>query len=266
MRRNLADLLLVSGLALAALALTLLGVSHPAPRLLLGLPLALLLPGYALTAALFPQPTLPGADRALYTLGLSLCASILGGFALNASPWGLVAESWAALLAYLTLAGCVVAFARRHWLPATPEAPQPAGAEQPAPAYGLSLGQGVFFGLALVVVVGAVGLARAEAEQRPAADVLQLWMLPEAAGDGPAVRVGLTSVGPAAGTFRLQLLRGGYRIHEWPAITLGPGERWAERLSLAGRQPGAGAYEARLSRVDEPRTTIRQVSLWLEGR
>jgi hypothetical protein len=266
MRRNLTDLLVVSGLALAALATTLLGVEHAAPRLLLGLPLAIILPGYALAAALFPRPSLPDADRALYTLGLSLCASILGGFALNASPWGLAPASWAVLLAYITLGGCVVAFARRQLPPSEPAALQPAGANPSRPAYGLSLGQGLLFGLALLVVAGAVGLARAEAGQRPAADVLQLWMLPDTDGDGPAVRVGLTSVGPAVGTYRLQLMRGGYRIHEWPAITLGPGERWEATLSLAGRQPGAGAFEARLSRVDDPHTTIRQVSRWLESQ
>jgi hypothetical protein len=264
MRRNLADLLLVAGLAIAALVVTLLGVSHPAPRLLLGLPLTIVLPGYALTAALFPYPSITGLDRALYTLGLSLCAIILAGFALHLSPWGLTAETWAVILAYVTLGGCIVAFLRRQLLAAPPQVAQPDAADAPAPAYGLSLGQGLLFGLAIVVVIGAVGLAQAEAQQRPAADVLQLWMLPDDDASGPALRIGVNTVGPAAGTFRLQLMRDGYRIHEWPAITLGPDERWEDRLSLARQQPGAGAFEARLSRVDDPHTTIRQVSIWLE--
>lgn len=266
MYRKLVDLLLAGGLALAAVVVTLLGVENPALRLLLGLPLALLLPGYALTAALFPHSTLPGADRALYTLGLNLCATILSGFALHASPWGLVPAGWAVILAWVTLAGCVVAFARRQLLPAPAEAATPAVSGEQKSAYGLSLGQGLLFGLALLVVVGAVGLARAEAQQRPAADVLQLWMLPDTRDDVAAVRVGVTSVGPAAGVFRLQVMRGGHLIHEWPTVTITPGAHWEEHLSLAGRQPGQGAFEARLSRADEPHTVVRQVTLWFEGK
>lgn len=264
MRRNCADLLLVAALALAAAAATLLGVTHPAPRLLLGLPLALLLPGYALAAALFPQRTLPGADRALYTLALSLCASILSGFALNASPWPLAPASWAVTLAWVSMAGCVVACARRA-LPAVAARPAPSPGGGGAPPRRLRLGQALLLGLAIAVVAGAVWLARAEAEQRPAADVLQLWMLPAGDDGEPALRVGVTSVGPAEGSFRLQLTRGGYLIHEWPAITIAPGERWEGRLSLAGRQPGAGAFEARLSRVEAPHHILRQVTAWAEA-
>jgi uncharacterized membrane protein len=264
MRWNLADLVLVSGFALAALTITLLGVEHPALRLLLGLPLAVLLPGYALTAALFPHPTLPGTDRALYTLGLSLCALILSGFALNALPWGLVPKSWAVILAELTLGGCVVAFARRHLLLAMPETLPPATKDEQRAAYGLSLGQGLLVGLALIVVVGAIALAHTGAQKRPAADVLQLWMLPE--GDATGVRIGINSVGPAEGEFRLQLRRDGYLIHEWPTISLKPGDRWADRLSLAGRQPGEGAFEAILYRTETPHTIFRQVTIWIEGQ
>ena len=96
MSRKSFDLALVCALALAALILALLGTSSPMLQLLLGLPLVLVLPGYALTAALFPHGALGGADRALFTLGLSLCAAILCGFVLNRTPWGLRPESWAA--------------------------------------------------------------------------------------------------------------------------------------------------------------------------
>jgi hypothetical protein len=264
MRRTHTDLLLAAGVALAAMTVILLGVEHPALRLLFGLPLTVLLPGYALTAALFPRPTLPGPDRALYSLGLSLSASILGGFALHVSPWGLAPSSWAALLTELTLGGCIVAFARRRLLPAQPTPTQPA--DQAAPDLRLSLGQGVLLALSIAVVAGAVGFARGEAQQRPAADVLQLWMRPEAIDGRPAVRIGLNSVGPAEGTFRLQLMRDGYLVHEWPAIAIQAGSQWEERLILAGRQPGAGAFEARLSRVGEPQTVIRRVAVWVAGQ
>src|SRR5689334_8130820 len=114
MTRKSFDLALACALALAALVLIVLGVSSPALRLLLGLPLVLLLPGYTLTAALFPDRALGGADRALFTLSLSLSTAILCGFVLNRTAWGLRPESWAVILSTVVLGSSMIAFARRH--------------------------------------------------------------------------------------------------------------------------------------------------------
>src|SRR5262245_13923461 len=199
------DLALVCALALAAMALTLLGVSSPALRLLLGLPLALVLPGYALMSALFPRHRLGGVERTLFTLSLSLSTVILCGFVLNRTPWGLRPESWAVILSEIILGASLIAAVRRHLIPASP-ASQPHEQEvcrshspiAGGPRLGLSGGQTVLFGLAIAVVAGAMLLARGEAALRPAPDVIQLWMLP---GDKAAsVRLGVNSIGLAEGT------------------------------------------------------------------
>jgi len=265
------DLALVCVLALAALALNLLGASSPALRLLLGLPLALVLPGYALTAALFPHRAPGGADRALFTLSLSLSAAILCGFVLNRTPWGLRPESWAVALSDVVLGGSLIAFARRHLIPARSASiardklARAAPSETAAhPRLGLTAGQSLLFGLAIVVIAGAVLLARSEAALRPAPEVVQLWMLPADPAESPTLRVGINSVGPAAGDFRLQIERGGYIIREWPSLTITPGQRWEETLVLQGRQPGSGPFEARLYRAEEPSVIYRRVALWFD--
>ncbi|MFL5804821.1 MAG: DUF1616 domain-containing protein [Roseiflexaceae bacterium] len=271
MSRKSLDLALVCALALAALALTLLGVNSPALGLLLGLPLALVLPGYALTAALFPRRTLGGADRALFTLSLSLSIAILCGFVLNRTSWGLRPESWAVALSDVALGGSLIAFARRQLLPARSasvardEQAHTAPSETATrPRLSLSIGQSVLFGLAIAVIAVAMLLARSEAALRPAPDVVQLWMLPSDTAEPHTLRVGLNSVGPAAGDFRLQIERGGYIIREWPSLIITPGQRWEETLTVQGRQLGSGPFEARLYRAEEPNVIYRRVALWFD--
>lgn len=59
-------------------------------RLVLGLPFVLLLPGYLLTAAIFPgRFDLEGLHRLGLSFGLSIIIVPLIGFALNYMPWGI---------------------------------------------------------------------------------------------------------------------------------------------------------------------------------
>lgn len=252
MTRNLSDLLLVSVLAVAMLGLALLGWDAGPLRLVLGLLLVLVLPGYALTAALFPDATLPRTDRLLYTVGLSLVVTILGGFVLNWTPWGLRTQSWAVLLSYITLGGCVAAVVRRPVAIAVTE----------RSSLRISPGQIGLFALAALTLVGSVAIARSEAAQHPAPDVVQLWILP---GDQPqTARLGVITKGPTAGSYRLVVQRGGYTIREWPALTIKDDDRWEATLELSARQPGSGPIEARLYRADDPNTVYRNVTLWLD--
>jgi len=260
------DLVLVSLLAPAALLLTLFDLDNTILRALLGLPLVLILPGYALTAALFPDDTLAGTDRVVFTLGLSLGSTILGGFVLNWLPWGLHPDSWVVLLTFLTLGGSIIAFARRYLLAlsASPRTEPEADPPMHRSPIGLSVGHGMLFGLSTLVVVGAVVLARTEAAQHPPADVIQLWMLLDATADTPEVRLGINSFGAADGTFRLQLQQEGYILQEWPALEIMPGQRWETTVTLREQQSGDGPVEARLYRQGAPREIYRQVSLWPE--
>jgi uncharacterized membrane protein len=256
------DLALASALALAAMALTLLGASGPL-RLFLGLPLVLVLPGYALTAALFPRRAFDASERLLFSLGISIAVTILGGFLLNLSPWGLQADSWSVLLAYLTFGGCLAAFARRRFAPAEMEGvgEQAHAAKNHAPGHmtiRLSIGQALLFGLAAALIVGAVVVSRDAAAQRPAADVIQLWILP---GEPGEVRVGVNNLVAVEATFRLQVLRDGHIIREWPALALTAGQKWAETVPVQA-EAGRGPLEARLYRLEEPSVVYRRVTLW----
>lgn len=268
MIRKSVDLLAISVFAVAALLFTLLGVSNPLLRLLFGVPLVLFLPGYALIAAIFPWRELHGAERFLFTASASLSVTIMCGFVLNRTPWGLRPESWAVMLSDMTLGASMVAFVRRQFF----EPPHRASAQEDAmlasqvpnhPRFGFGVGQIVLLGLAGTVLASAILLARHEAALRPDPNVLQLWMLPGAQANPPTIRIGVNSAG-MAGTYRLQIQHGDYIIREWPVLTLTSGQQWQEVVTLQARQPGTGAFEARLYRTDAPDVVYRRVALWLD--
>jgi uncharacterized membrane protein len=87
-------------------------------RIVLGIPLVLFIPGYALIAALFPGCSdLDGIERAALSFGLSIALVPLTGLALNYTPWGIRLDPVMTCLSILTVALCLIAQYRRARLP-----------------------------------------------------------------------------------------------------------------------------------------------------
>ncbi|MFQ5924446.1 MAG: DUF1616 domain-containing protein [Dehalococcoidia bacterium] len=84
-------------------------------RIILGLPFVLFLPGYALTAALFPKKgDLGGIGRIALSFGLSIAVTALVGLILNYTPWGLSLYPILLSLTVFILAASAVAYYRRR--------------------------------------------------------------------------------------------------------------------------------------------------------
>ncbi|WP_305065240.1 DUF1616 domain-containing protein [Methanococcoides sp.] len=93
-------------------------LSDTAIRTILGLPMVLFLPGYALIAALFPKKDdLDGIERVALSFGLSIAVVPLIGLGLNYTPWGIRLLPILVSLSFFTIAMCVVAVFRRRVLP-----------------------------------------------------------------------------------------------------------------------------------------------------
>ncbi|MDA0524660.1 DUF1616 domain-containing protein [Methanococcoides alaskense] len=87
-------------------------------RTILGLPMVLFLPGYALIAALFPKKDdLDGIERVALSFGLSIAVVPLIGLGLNYTPWGIRLLPILVSLSFFTVVMCVVAVLRRRVLP-----------------------------------------------------------------------------------------------------------------------------------------------------
>jgi uncharacterized membrane protein len=111
-------MLLLAGTALAS-AFALITASFALPealRVALGVPMVLLLPGFALICVLFPGPRLSRSELLLASVGSSLAITTCACVLLGATPVGLARESLAMLLGGGTMALSVVAGAREHRL------------------------------------------------------------------------------------------------------------------------------------------------------
>ncbi len=114
------DIALVILWTLACIPFVLLPPLNETPvRILLGLPLVLFLPGYALIALLFPRKDdLDGIERVALSFGLSIAVVPLTGLALNYTPFGIRLSPVLFSLALLTIALALGAILRRAKLPA----------------------------------------------------------------------------------------------------------------------------------------------------
>lgn len=118
-RINSADLDIVAALVLLTDLFILVPELAATPiRTVLGLPMVLFLPGYALIAALFPaKDDLDGIERIALSFGLSIAVVPLIGLGLNYTPWGIRLIPIMVSLSVFTLLMCAVAVYRRMQLP-----------------------------------------------------------------------------------------------------------------------------------------------------
>lgn len=226
-------------LILTALALA--GAAVPAGswallRALLVLPLALFLPGYALSRAIFRRGAPPLAERIVLTLSLSLVTIALVSLFLYTASVGLTVRSWAVALAIVTAGGTLAAAAQP--LPASdgfaPTMRGPASrALRPVPI--------VIVLIAAAVLAGAVVLARTPLSSPSARGYTALW-LTRVHGSGTLV-LGVRSEERRRTRYVLRLTLPGWirKRH----LALAPGQTWQERLRIpSARRATASLYRA----------------------
>jgi len=245
----------VLGTALVLLVLALLvpGGLGTSLRLLIALPLVLVLPGYAVTAAMFPRRWLGFPETIVFSLGLSLAILALAGLALSLTPWGMGTIPWGIFLGIMALAAAGVA--RRELLTVARM-----GRSIPVPAARTVLP----FAAAALIVLAALRMAVVGEAQQPQAGFTQLWILPAPsdAGNRALVRLGITNREPVTRRYILQLVVEGRTIRRWPVLSVAPGQTWQATVPLSSGFPAGGKVEATLSRATSPLSIYRRV--WLE--
>lgn len=229
------DLWLCALVALAAVAAVLFDLS-PIVRTLVGVPLVLLLPGYALIGMLFPAPVISGVERLLLALGTSIVLAILTGLALAATGVPLTPASWSVTLAVITLVGLAFTWLRRVWLGVR------------GPSLGLATMPRVAALMVAAAALGALNIVAGSqliAAQQQAPAPVELWMVPVDQQPTEA-RLGMSADGDG-GAYVVQLSAGGVLLHEFD-ITLQPEQQWetvVEFTAQARAQPiVARLYEA----------------------
>jgi uncharacterized membrane protein len=256
MLRRPSDLVLVTAIAVLSGGLTLLAPAVPFVRLVCALPLVLILPGYALTAAFFPMRALDMPVRVLFSLGLSLAVAALGGLALHWMSVSLQVGTWVGMLVGMVVVASVVAWVRRR--------PNPSLSPSPVTThFRLSRRDALLLGLAILVTGAAVELTQLPVSPNGVSGYTVLWMIPAGDGNPSDFRLGVNSDEFTATTYRLQVTANGHTLREWPELKLAPGDSWEASITLSSDPTSVGPVEAFLYRSDDPATIYRQVKLQL---
>lgn len=249
------DLILVIAITCMSIILTEAEVGNVALRAVFALPLVLVLPGYALLAAACARSHLGIAEQVLFSLGLSLATTAVGGALLNWSPWGLQTDSWALLLGVVTLGASAVALKRRSARPTLM-------------LYRLRPlmhgRQAALVGLAALVLGSAIAMGWIGAARQQTPGFTQLWALPaSAANQHHAIRLGVKNMEATTMTYEVDIVVNGKDVVKLPHVQAAPQHTWQTTVALPGDVPTGALVDVVLYRASAPGTAYRHVDLWL---
>jgi uncharacterized membrane protein len=216
----------VSALVCAAVVVA---VPITAVRAVFAVPLCLVLPGYALTSAIFAHRRVGGPRDLMLVLALSLTELVIGSLALDAVPGGLRIGSWTALLVIVVVVPSAVALRRRD--PATAR-------RRWQLAVRLRARDVVLLVIAVVLAGGALALSRTPLKARNAIGYTQFWMIAGGTPRAPSVQIGVLNAQQHPTTYKVTLATGaGAPTVIDPALTLTPGTSREVTIPLAPSAP-----------------------------
>jgi len=190
------DLFALAGTCLAALAV-IAGGSGPL-RFTLAFLFVLVLPGYAITATVFPRKgDMDWVERVAMSIGLSLAVVPLLGVILAATPAGVRIEGVVGSLLLVTLGLSVVAFEQRMGLPQEDRLALSIDIEAPRWGDLPTVDRALALGVAAALVLGAGGIAYAIANPPPVVGFTEFYLLDRYGGVAPDARRAVVSVAPA---------------------------------------------------------------------
>ena len=217
---------------------------NPVLRNVLGWPFLLFVPGYALTAALFPRSTqLDTLARLTFSVGLSVALLPLIGLVLNVTPWGIRLYPVIIATSAFTLVASATAWYRRRRLPAE---------EKSIMSFNLNFSQWAKWKpverllsvLLVLAVLGAVGvIVYNTINPRTQEYFTEFYMLGITGKAENYVRdvpvnkpteltVGVASHESAENSYRIGITIGGKQVDEVGPIDLNPGEKWEDKVAF----------------------------------
>jgi uncharacterized membrane protein len=235
------DLLAVLGLALLALLALVLPVPSVFQAVLVA-PLALLLPGYALSAAIFRPGEIDRGLQAVLTVIFTMGVISVGGLVVQTAI-ALDTALYACLLLLATIVAAAVALRRRA------VRPSPKPVRSPLPRIGATTIAG--FAAALLVSAIAIAVATAGQQHQLARErFTAMWILPHGTGREFSASIGVQNEAGSAASFELRAAQRGRPLRRW-RFRLGSGDRWHGSLP-AGDIFGEAAIVATLFKGDRP--------------
>lgn len=270
---DLLALLILTGL----LALSILFIRSNMPRIILGLPFILFLPGYAMVAALVPRKdSISLLERAALSSMLSLAIVPLIGLLLNYA-WEISVYPILISLGVFIAAMCILAFFHRLRLPPQERFELEFRLRQPSWAQQSRLDR-VLAALLALALIGAVSTAiyvgvRPKAQQPftefyllGASGKMQYYPKAIVLGADADVIVGVTNREGEAATYQIRISIGGTEARVMDAVALEDGENWQDTVTLKPTRAGdKQEVEFLLYRNEEPEH-CEELRLWIDVR
>lgn len=217
-------------------------------RLILGLPLILFFPGYAVVAAIFPRKgELRGIERMALSFGLSIVVAPLIGFALNYTPWGIRLEPiLISLIAFIILFSALALYRRRK-LPA--EDVYILGFNYELPAFNemsrLDKVLSILLVLAILSTIGMIGYVRAVPKVEKFTEFYILgpdgkmggYPTELTVGEQAQVIVAMINHENATVNYTVQVKMGDYVKSTTGPIALNNGQKWEGPIEFSANMP-----------------------------
>ncbi len=248
MLRKYNDLLFVALYTLIGFITVVIKPPIPLLRVILTLPLVLLLPGYALVAAIFPRRLPCPTERLVMTLALSVASTAIAGLLLNYTASGLTDWTWLVTLPGITWGACLIAAVRRFIV-------MPDSVSFRSPLLRR------YAALVLVVLcfgVVAIALARRGEASQPRTSFSALSVLRQADN---TMDVSVINEEQVATSYQLTLVLNGVEIKRVDPFLV---EKEATSKMLFHLSEGAsGKLEIILSKAAAPENIYRSAIIWL---
>lgn len=261
--RRLNEALAVLVIAAVGMVLNLGGVDVPALRVIFGFLFTFILPGYALFLLLLRGERSIG-DRTLISLGVSLVVDILAAFAIHFAPGGMNLVSWTLALGGVTIAASLAViiltqFDKNEQLAASE------GVRVPGEIFRWNWGNMVLYGLAILLVIGALILTRNSAAQVNSASFTQFWMIPTDDPGQTEIRIGIINQEGQTVDYVVEVKINGQIVDKWPRVTVEAGATWKGYPELPPAKSGTETVEAFLYLVEKPDTVYRWAKFQRSG-
>lgn len=248
------DLVVSLLVAVMSLLCGLIDAEVSALRVLLTLPLVLVITGYTVVEAAFPQDFRGAADRVALSIGLSFVIAVLGGLFLHFLGVGLRFSTWLVLESGVVIGASLVALIRRRNGAVVKKQLHPPFDNQ----------QMVMLATAAFVTVVAYAVARFGAAHQPQTGFTQLWILPDVTTQ-EVVQIGIQSRETSSIQYELRVSITDADQVEALQIELKPGQLQIIPVFLRPMSTGAHRIDARLYRLSRPDEIYRHVALYISS-
>jgi uncharacterized membrane protein len=268
------DILIV--LLLTLITVPLVSFTEGTPRIILGIIVLLVCPGYILVSALFPGRTsLKYIERAGLTIILSIAVVSLTGLILNYTPWGIRINPIIISISAIIIILSVITLQRRSRLPEDERFILPAKLYLPSWS-AFSLPNRVLSIVLIVVVIGSFGTL-AYVIERPKGDeaftnfyilghdgMMENYPDVIGLGDEADITLGIENHENQGVSYTVKVVFDGQELQEIGPITLADEGNWTGQINLKPSRAGENQKVEFFLYKDEGAEPYLNLRLWLD--